>query len=54
MPDINEWLCILQAANIITNEGVHIVNKSDLIDTPQINRMRALEIGLNGLGFQEI
>jgi DNA-binding protein HU-beta len=33
MLDINKWLCIVQAANIITNEGVHIVNKSDLIDT---------------------
>jgi DNA-binding protein HU-beta len=33
MLDINVRLCIVQAANIITNEGVHIVNKSDLIDT---------------------
>jgi DNA-binding protein HU-beta len=33
MLDINVRLCIVQVANIITNEGVHIVNKSDLIDT---------------------
>jgi DNA-binding protein HU-beta len=33
MLDINVRHCIMQAANIITIEGVHIVNKSDLIDT---------------------
>jgi DNA-binding protein HU-beta len=31
--DVNVRHCMVQAANIITNEGVHIVNKSDLIDT---------------------
>jgi DNA-binding protein HU-beta len=33
MLDVNVWLCIVQAVNIITIEGFHTVNKSDLIDT---------------------